>query len=748
MPRVLKVDHKSRRMTSAAGIVTAAAVFLALSGFARAANPPVHLARISWPVRMDGILDEPQWQKIDPLPVVTYQPTYGAEMTERTHFRLAYDQDFLYLAAAMYTEQSENVRGRSLYRDRYAGDDIVALLLDTFNDNETAMLFFTNPLGTRFDTAISDDAAHGRRSLNADWGTHWDVAVSRSDEGWFAEFRIPFTSLRFQDSNGTVSMGVTAYRYIPFNNERHIFPDISPDLPFALLKPSLAQDVILQGVYSSLPVYISPYVLVGSERSTKPAVPPDSYEIDRRRTVEFGANIKYSLSHSLTLDATVNTDFAQVEADDQKLNLERFSLFFPEKRPFFHERSGIFEFGFEGSNRLFHSRRIGLVDGAPVRLLGGLRVVGRIGDWDTGFLQMQTARSAGLPSENFGVLRARRQVLNANSNLGFLATSRLNNDGERNVVYGIDGILRVYGDEYLTAKWAQSLVAGRSSSPLQSGRAFLRWTRRRHEGFTYHSTLSLSGDHFEPGVGFERRRGYLFLENELRYQWFMDKKSALRQKSVAFEKNVFWGNDSERVDSAYLNPSMFFETKRGATFWIHTEHRYENVPETFSLAHGVNVNSGGYWFSSLGAGFRASRANMLRPRGWISLGQLYDGRKLTIGCGPQWMGSKHLHVHANYEFNRIRFHHRGEGFSSHILRVRLEGAINRKVSATGFFQYSNIVDFVGINARLRYHFKEGNDLWLVYDEDLNTDRRLPDETSLPRSASRALFLKLSCTVLP
>ena len=747
MQRVRKVDHKSPRMTYPAVIATSAAIFLALNGFARAANPPVHLPEISGPLRIDGIIDEPQWQEIDPLPVVTYQPTYGAEMTERTHLRIAYDHDSVYLAAAMYTGKPENIRGRSLYRDRYAGDDIVALLLDTFNDNETAMLFFTNPLGTRFDTAISDDAAHGRRSLNADWGTHWDVATSRSDEGWFAEFRIPFTSLRFQDSNGTVSMGVTAYRYIPFKNERHIYPDISPDLPFALLKPSLARDVILQGIYSSMPVYISPYFLVGNERSTKLAVSPTSYENDRRGTVEFGANIKYSLSHSLTLDATVNTDFAQVEADDQRLNLERFSLFFPEKRPFFHERSGIFEFGFEGSNRLFHSRRIGLVDGIPVRLLGGLRLVGRIGGWDAGLLQMQTAGSDSLPGENFGVLRARRQVLNANSNIGFLATTRLNNDGERNAVYGLDGILRLFGDEYLTAKWAQSLVNDRSASPFQSGRAFLRWTRRRHEGFTYHSTVSLSGDQFEPGVGFERRRGYLFLENELRYQWFMGKESGLRQKSVAFEKNVFWGNDSDRVESAYLNPSMFFETKRGATFWIHTGHRYENVPETFSLAQGVDVKGGGYWFSSLGAGFRASRANMLRPRGWISWGQFYDGRKLTIGCSPQWMGSKHLHVHPNYEFNRIRFTHR-RGFSSHILRVRLEGAFNRKLSATGFFQYSNIVDFVGINARLRYHFKEGNDLWLVYDEDLNTDRRLPDETFLPRSARRALFLKLSCTVLP
>ena len=333
-----------------------------------AAQEPLHLTRISEAIQVDGVLDEPQWLKIEPLPMVMYQPTYGGEMTERSEIRLAYDQEYMYVAASMYMDNAADIRGRSLYRDRYAADDLVVILLDTFNDDKSALLFFTNPLGTRFDSTVSDDVSDGSGSINADWNTYWDVETTTTDEGWFAEFRIPFTTLRFQDDDGAAVMGLIAYRYMTVKNERHIYPDIAPNWSFALLKPSLAHDIAVEGIHSRKPIYITPYALGGIDRTNS----------HTDQTNEFGLSIKRNLTSNLTLDGTINTDFAQVEADNQRLNLDRFSLFFPEKRQFFHELAGIFEFGFDRSNRLFHSRRIGLVSGTPVRLLGGARLVGRV----------------------------------------------------------------------------------------------------------------------------------------------------------------------------------------------------------------------------------------------------------------------------------------------------------------------------------------------------------------------------------
>lgn len=465
-----------------------------------AAQKPLHLTRITESIQVDGVLNESPWQKIEPLPMVMYQPTYGGEMTEMSEIRLAYDQEYMYVGASMYMDNAADIRGRSLYRDRYAADDLVVILLDTFNDDKSALLFFTNPLGTRFDSTVSDDVADGSGSINADWNTYWDVETTITDEGWFAEFRIPFTTLRSQDDDGVAVMGLIAYRYMTVKNERHIYPDIAPNWSFAMLKPSLAQDIAVEGIHSRKPIYITPYALGGVDRANSRT----------DQTNEFGLSIKHNLTSNLTLDGTINTDFAQVEADDQRLNLDRFSLFFPEKRQFFHELAGIFEFGFDQSNRLFHSRRIGLVSGTPVRLLGGARLVGRVGKWDMGLLEMQTASTGSFGAENFGVLRFRRQLLNSYSNVGGIITSRVGEDGSRNVVYGLDSVLRLFGDDYLSAKWAQSFDRGdkSGSGTVESGRAYLNWERRRQEGLGYEATFSRAGKNFEPGVGFEQRRDF------------------------------------------------------------------------------------------------------------------------------------------------------------------------------------------------------------------------------------------------
>ena len=219
-----------------------------------------------------------------------------------------------------------------------------------------------------------------------------------------------------------------------------------------------------------------------------------------------GLDLKYNLTPNLTLDVTANTDFAQVEADDQQINLTRFSLFFPEKRQFFQERAGIFDFDTgEQSSRLFHSRRIGLVDGTPIRILGGARVVGRINEWDIGFLNMQTARQDGLPTENFGVLRVRKKAFNEYSTVGGMVTSRLDEDGTYNVVYGLDGIVRMFGDEYLTLKWVHSFDETRINqenySPLNAGRAVFNWTRRKIEGLNYDLGITWSRSRLSPWHG-------------------------------------------------------------------------------------------------------------------------------------------------------------------------------------------------------------------------------------------------------
>jgi hypothetical protein len=494
--------------------ISSLAIFwLSLSSVTTLAQDTWMLPRLSGPVAVDGRVDEASWEAIDPLPLTKYEPDYLGELTEKTEIRVGYDDYYVYVSGRLFDSDPGGIRANSLYRDRYAGDDTFAIILDTFNDNDNSLWFFVTPLGVRFDMAVSDDAESGfGRSVTQSWNTFWDAATHRDDRGWFAEMRIPYSSLGFQDKDGQVTMGLITYRYIARKNERHIFPSVSPEWSMAFAKPSLAQDVVLSGVRSHRPVYLSPYGVAGVSRNNILNDSETAYVQDQGFIPDAGLDVKYNVTSNAALDLTVNTDFAQVEADDQQVNLSRFSLFFPEKRQFFQQRAGIFDYRTGRADRLFHSRQIGLYEGETIRILGGARLVGRIGDWDVGLIDMQTQRSDSLPAENFAVVRLRRRVLNEYSNTGLMVTSRLGDDGSYNVAVGTDGQFRLTGDEYFSFKFAgtsdREINNSGGGGLVESSLIDLSWERRRDEGLHYSATLARTGRDYEPGMGFETREDY------------------------------------------------------------------------------------------------------------------------------------------------------------------------------------------------------------------------------------------------
>jgi hypothetical protein len=278
--------------------------------------------------------------------------------------------------------------------------------------------------------------------------------------------------------------------------------------------------------------------------------------------------VKYGIG-TTHADLTVNTDFAQVEADEQQVNLTRFSLFYPEKRQFFQERASVFEFRTGGLSRLFHSRRIGLTDdGEPVRILGGARLMGRWGGWDVGLLDMQTAESGPLPSENFGVLRLRRQVLNPYSYAGAMVTSRVGMDGSYNVAYGLDGVVRVAGDDYLTLQWAQSfddaLIGADSLTLTNSGQFTAEIMRRRRAGWGYDAVVAWAGPAYDPGIGFTQRNDFTLLDDAVSYTWLPGSTSSLIWHTLGLSGFAFLRNVDQSVESAEVGPEWEFAAKSGA----------------------------------------------------------------------------------------------------------------------------------------------------------------------------------------
>ncbi len=724
---------------------------------------PLMLPRLHGEIHLDGFSDEPAWQAIEPLPMTMFQPVFGGEMTERTEVRIAYDDQYLYVSGRLYDSDPEGIRGNTLYRDRYSGDDVFAIILDTFNDNENALWFFTTPNGVRFDMAVSNDAEFGGGSpfggvINASWNTFWDVATARTDEGWFAEMRIPYSSLGFQDQDGDVTMGMIVYRFIARKNERHIFPAIPPNWGMAFAKPSQAQDIVLKGVHSQKPLYVTPYVLGGLGQASELDATGARYRLNNDVTRNVGLDVKYSLTSNLTLDATINTDFAQVEADDQQVNLTRFSLFFPEKRQFFQERAGIFDFSTGRVDRLFHSRRIGLDRGEEVRILGGTRLVGRVGGWDVGFIDMQTERTTletsdgfdTIPSENFGVLRLRRQVFNENSYAGGMATSRIGDDGSYNVAYGLDGIFRVFGQDYLTLQWAQSIeddvVRAQAFDFFDTGLFRARWQRRGQQGLTYTAALTRSGADYNPGIGFVTRRAFTQPFGALSYGWFPEGDTPVRRVTPRAFASVYFRNEDGSLESLFASHQWSVEMKSGDQFSLGGQLQVEDLRRTLFFPEDTEVPAGRYTFTRVQGSYRMNSGRLLRANASASAGSFYDGWRFEASFGPTWNASRHLELGGDYQFNRVRFPDRDAGFDVHLVRLRVQAALNTKVSANAFLQYNSSADLVSANVRFRYNFREGNDLWIVYNENLNTELgRMGPGPRLPLTDNRTILLKYTYT---
>lgn len=748
-PQFARAVTLARVRLSSSVLALAIGGTICAAGLGAQASDTLHLHRLTGPITLDGLSDEPAWAQVEPLPMTMYAPVFGQPITERTEIRVAYDDTHLYLGARMYDSEPQSIRTNTLYRDAFSGDDLIAIVLDTYNDHETAAWFVVNPAAARTDRAVSNDAEFtgGTFPMNADWNAFWDAATQVTAEGWFAEIRIPFSSLGFQDTDGRVVMGLIVYRFIARKNERQVHPAIPPNWGLSWAKPSQARRIVMEGVYRRRPVYVTPYGLGGARRDANLPDGSPGYVFQHDATHEAGLDVRLSPASNLTLDLSVNTDFAQVEVDDQQVNLTRFNLFFPEKRQFFQTRAAIFEFSTGGFDRLFHSRHIGLVNEEPVRLLGGARLVGRAGLWDVGLLNMQTARSSTTPGENFGAARLRRQVLNQYSTVGSMVTTRIGDDGSYNVAAGVDASLRVVGDEYVTLKFARTFDGDHEGVPLPSldaARIMARWERRNQIGLGYSAELIRSGQAYQPGLGFTFRHDYTSFEPRLRYQWLGGAGVPYRTLGLNANAEVYRRNADGTVESAAVEPGFQLELKGGAEISVDLRSTYESVSQPFDLAEGVFVPAGDYWFRSVNLRHMASRAASFRPTFSVAAGQFFDGTLVSIEATPAWNPSRYLELGVDYSFNAIRFPDRGQGADIHVGRFRIQAAYNIHLSLATFVQYNSAADLASVNARLRYHFSEGRDLWIVYNETVNTYR---PEMSLrpPFSQARALMVKYSHT---
>jgi hypothetical protein len=712
---------------------------------------PYVIPRFEGKFQLDGIPNEAGWKAIPSLPVTMFMPTNGGVPTERTEFRVAYDDNFFYAAGWLYDSEPNKIQNYTFKRDDLSSSDWFGLHLDTFADKENALTFYTTPCANRFDGASSNDA-QGDNWTGVSWNTFWYCATSRTTEGWFAEYKIPLSSLRYQKHNGQVVMGMMLNRRIARKNEFISYPAVSNQWgPTGMFKASQAQPIVFEHLCQKKPIYVTPYLLAGMSSTPQLNNDHTSYQLQHTPTYNAGLDVKIGLTGNLTADLTINTDFAQVEADDQQANLTRFSLFYPEKRLFFQERASIFNFGFGTNNALFYSRQIGLNNGQRVPILAGGRLVGRVGRWDIGFIDMQTkaiTNSDGLPlpSENMSVLRLRRRVFNQNSYVGAMTTTRLGTDGHCNFTYGLDGIFRVVKQNFLAINWAQSFENGllSQSSLPDAARWRIQYEKRILKGFGYDLSASRVGVAYHPGLGFESRQNYTRFGDRIFWGWLPKKKSSLLNHQLGIYGYVFLRNQNGTTESVEVSPVWDAATKKGHTIQVKWRNAYESLTDALPLLGDIRIAAGKYRFQSLYGLLTTPWSQPLSARFEVEGGQFYNGHRLSASVRPLWSASRYLELSPYFQWNRVWFPGQSQHQDLIIAQLRTRVSLNVKISAEALIQYNSAVHQVSSNIRFRYNPREGNDFFVVFNQGTNTDR-LRAEPILPHLSSRILILKYTYT---
>ncbi len=705
----------------------AAAALLALGvGPARAAAAagPKSLAavRATGAIDVDGDLSDAAWAAAVPVSdFVQQDPHVNEPASEHTEVRVLVDNEALYFAIRCDDSQPDRIIARERRRDNtLAADDRFEIVLDTFHDHRNGYHFVTNPLGTQYDAMITDEG----QDNNVDWNERWWSATRITSQGWTAEIKFPLTTMRSDETVDTY--GVNFKRFIRRKNE--IAQWTGWDRDFTFLQVSQAGHLTgLAGLHTGLKLRIKPYLLGGVKRGAAPSGTSTS------RIDAIGLEtMRFSLTPALTAEITANTDFAQTEVDDAVVNLTRFPVFFPEKREFFLERAGIFEFGlggrrggqFERNLQMFFSRRIGLTDDRqPVPMRGGGKLVGHGGGFDIGLLNVQTGDHGGRQGSNYTVFRAKRNVF-ARSNLGLFTSNRQSSGSDYNRVLGGDANFTLFKNTDVQGFLAKSWTPDVSRGTFQdfSGRAKYNWMTDIYEVFVEHLYV---GENFQHDVGYVRRRGVR--RSDALFVWEPRPKDFLGIRNFVVRSEVTYLTNTHNVLQTRE------QIVQGTARWQTDDAARANVTRTFdrlrppfAIARGVTIPAGDYLFTDRFFEVEGSSKRHAAGRLRYGYGDFYGGTRQYVQVAPGFKPSSVMSLEASYEYNEVSL--KQGAFTTHVLNARMNLNLSNRWLTTTLAQYDSASKRHVAFFRVNYIYRPGDNLFFVFNRtsDRDTAGRPPD----------------------
>ena len=680
---------------------------------------------IDSPIKLDGVLDESVWKNVEPVTDFTQRElTEGAPVSEKTELRILHDRDNLYIGVICYDSEPEKIIHRELLWDsNLIGDDYITFILDTYNDKRTGYYFSVNPNGATFDGTFQT----GDEYSNMNWDGIWDTAARITEYGWSCEVVMPFKTLKFPATDTQV-WGFNFRRKIRRKNE------------WALWRGWKRNEGIMQ-LSKAGTLYINKSIKSGYKLDTKPYVlsgvnKEKNKDIDD--TFKYGLDLRYGITSNTTLDLTAKTDFAQIESDQDVINLTRYSLQYPEKREFFLEDSELFDFS-QGMTNLFYSRRIGISENREaIPILGGAKLAQKTGSFRMGVLTMQTEESSNTPSTNYSVFRVKKDIWEQ-SHIGFIGTSILDTDGHDNQVYGADFVYRTnsfLGDRNFEIQgFLTGSVTDGSAHESMAGRIYVHYPDDLMDTFFVYHAL---GNNFNPELGFISGKEpgvqqYMYVFD------FTPRPSIPFIKKFSFQPlffNYYTDTKNKLISRSIKFQPFGFISDADDIFNITVGNEYDYVNKTYGALYGDIIPLGGHEWWQYGVNGRTSTSRPVSFNMNRQWGDFYNGTRDNFSTGLTLKPSMHYSVSADMRYNNITV-----GDMKMITREygsRLIINFTSRISSSTFIQWNNETEKVNVNFRFHYIPKIGSDIYIVYNH-------LMDESDRFRTLQNAGMLKINIT---
>ena len=684
------------------------------------ALPRMSAQRTDAEISVDGVFAEPVWQTVEPIrQLYQIQPDQGEPATEATEVRILYDDKKLYFGFIFFDSEIDKIVANDMRRDSSGlrSNDYGFLLLDTYNDRRNAVFFRFTPVGGMEDTAVSNSGG----SLNTSWDIVWECRCRINEDHWTAEIAIPFSQLRFESSDA-MDWGLNFGREIARKREIAAWNE-APKTYGGLAKYRTAYFGTLEGlagVAASRHLELLPYVLPGAGQ--------DEAADGTDGVFDLGLDLKYGVTPNLTADLTFNTDFAQVEADQEQVNLTRFSLFFPEQRPFFLEGASIFDVGVPRPSfrrpppvLLFYSRRIGLAEGRAIPILGGGKMTGKIGPYGIGVLNVSTDKFQddeietdetelfSEPRTNYSVMRVNRDIL-AGSTFGGIFINK--QDADRyNRTAGLDFSYRPTREVDIRGLWSRTFetdITGNSDAFFFGG----DW---RTNLFQLNGSYTDIGEDFNPEVGFVQRTDVRRLRGDASYTPWPG-VLGIREIQIGPEVDLVLTQANE-LETQEITFETDFEFETGDDIGFQVKNTTENLANDFEI-QGVSIPTDDYTFTSFQVSIRTSSSRMFAGRVQMELGEFYSGTRRGFSIDATARPTTRLSIEPFVEFNRITLPN--ETFDANAFGGRISYSFSTTLFTKLFTQWSTDRDVFSANFLINYIYRPGSDFYLVFDQSYDT----------------------------